>query len=92
MKYTIGKVADFLHISRDMIRYYEKPGLILSEQNEAINYRIYDNMAVFGLLEAIRHKNLNMIIKEIEKMRHGDYEGQIHRIIELQIKIGKKHV
>ena len=47
MKYTIGEVANFLHLSRDMIRYYEKRGVIVSERNESNNYRTYDNMAVF---------------------------------------------
>ena len=74
MKYTIGEVANFLHLSRDMIRYYEKRGVIVSERNESNNYRTYDNMAVFELLDTIQHKNLNLSIREIESMRHGDYE------------------
>ena len=74
MKYTIGEVANFLHLSRDMIRYYEKRGVIVSERNESNNYRTYDNMAVFELLDTIQHKNLNLSIREIEAMRHGDYE------------------
>ena len=74
MKYTIGEVASFLNLSRDMIRYYEKRSVIASERNESNNYRTYDNMAVFELLDTIQHKNLNLSIREIEAMRQGDYE------------------
>ena len=82
MKYLIGEVAEFLHISRDMIRYYEKRGMILSERNEVNNYRTYDNMAVFGLLDAIQHKHLNMSIREIEEIRKGDYESNMSRYLD----------
>lgn len=73
MKYTIGEVADFLHVSMDMI---------LSECNEASNYRIYDNMAIFGLLDAIQHKHLDMNIREIEEIRKGDYESNMSRYLD----------
>nr|WP_314630944.1 MerR family DNA-binding transcriptional regulator [uncultured Mogibacterium sp.] len=82
MKYTIGEVANFLHLSRDMIRYYEKRGVIVSERNENNNYRTYDNMAVFELLDTIQHKNLNLSIREIEAMRQGDYEHNKSRYLD----------
>lgn len=54
MNYTIGEVSDILNLSKDMIRYYEKQGVIQSHRNTANNYRYYDTDVIFWLLESIQ--------------------------------------
>ena len=50
--YSIGEVSTLLNLSRDMIRYYEKQGAIRASRGAENNYRRYDSMEVFWLLEA----------------------------------------
>lgn len=82
MEYTIGEVAEILHLSRDMIRYYEKQGTITSVRNAENNYRTYEIKDVFWLLEAIMHKNFGMNIKEITSFRSKDYEERFSAYLE----------
>lgn len=76
MNYSIGEVSDLLHLSRDMIRYYEKQGTIHSKRNSANNYRYYDEMDIFWLLEAMQHKSWGINISDISKVRMNQYAEQ----------------
>lgn len=77
MKYSIGEISAILNISRDMIRYYEKQGIIKAQRDPLNNYRYYDTKDLFWLLEAIEHKNLNIHISDIQNMRSNNYEKQM---------------
>lgn len=81
MDYSIGEVADLLNISRDMIRYYEKQGAIRSARNAANNYRSYDEMEVFWLLEAMQHKSWGIPISEISEIRRNEYSWSTERFL-----------
>ena len=83
MRYTIGEVSEILNISRDMVRYYEKQGVIQSHRNTSNNYRYYDTSIIFWLLESIQFKNLGINIKNISGVRMDDYVGQLVKHIEL---------
>ena len=72
-EYSIGEVSSLLNLSRDMIRYYEKQGAIHSKRNEANNYRTYDTMEIFWLMEAVQHKSWGIPISEITNIRHNQY-------------------
>lgn len=76
MLYTIGEVSELLHISRDMIRYYEKQGTIHSKRNSKNNYRCYDEMDIFWLWGAMRHKSWGFNIAEIPGIRLHQYNEQ----------------
>ena len=73
MEYSIGEVSELLALSRDMIRYYEKQGAIKSSRNNANNYRHYDDMEFFWLLEAMQHKSWGIPINEISGIRNNKY-------------------
>ena len=49
--YSIGEVSTLLHLSRDMIRYYEKQGAIKASRGTGNNYRKYAPMEVFQRYE-----------------------------------------
>lgn len=76
MNYSIGEVSELLHLSRDMIRYYEKQGTIHSKRNKTNNYRYYDEMDIFWLLEAMQHKSWGINISDISKVRMNQYAEQ----------------
>ena len=42
MRYKIGDVAKILGISTDLIRYYEKKGVVSPEKGQHNSYRYYD--------------------------------------------------
>ena len=85
-QYSIGEVSSLLNLSRDMIRYYEKQGAIHSQRNENNNYRTYDTMEVFWLLEAVQHKTWGVPINQITEMRQHQYTVSTDRFLELKIK------
>ena len=71
--YSIGEVSTLLNLSRDMIRYYEKQGAIKASRGAENNYRRYDSMEVFWLLEAMQHKSWGIPISEISGIRNHEY-------------------
>ncbi|MDF2887833.1 MAG: hypothetical protein K0R23_2218 [Lacrimispora sp.] len=77
MEYNIKEVSKILNISREMIRYYEKKGMINPKRKAANNYRTYDAMDIFYLMEAIQYQGWNMNIKNIRGMKEENYYAQI---------------
>jgi DNA-binding transcriptional MerR regulator len=71
--YSIGEVSTLLHLSRDMIRYYEKQGAIKASRGTGNNYRKYAPMEVFWLLEAMQHKSWGIPISDISAIRNHEY-------------------
>lgn len=73
MDYTIGEVSSMLNISREMIRYYEKQGAIKASRNTKNNYRSYDSIEIFWLLEAMQHKSWGIPISDIATIRENRF-------------------
>lgn len=73
MKYRIGDVSKMLHISDQMIRYYEKNGVIHPERSGDGQYRLYTEMDIFLLFEAMKYKEWDISIPEINDMISNDY-------------------
>ena len=68
MRYRIGDVSKMLKISDQMIRYYEKCGVIQPERSEDGKYRYYTDMDIFLLLEAMKYKELDINIADFGRM------------------------
>lgn len=77
MEYNIKEASKILNISREMIRYYEKKGMIIPKRIEANNYRSYDTMDIFFLMEAIQYQGWNINIKKIRGIKEENYYNQI---------------
>lgn len=77
MEYNIKEVSNILNISREMIRYYEKKGMISPRRKEENNYRSYDTMDIFFLMEAIQYQGWNINIKSIRGLKEENYYVQI---------------
>ena len=77
MEYSIRNVAEFLHLSREMIRYYEKWGVLAPKRNEQNNYRCYTILDVFQLMDAIQYRSWGIPVKEMERLRKGNFLEEV---------------
>ena len=84
--YSIGEVSTLLNLSRDMIRYYEKQGAIRASRGAGNNYRRYDSMEVFWLLEAMQHKSWGIPISEISRIRNHEYTINTEQFLGEEVK------
>lgn len=70
--YSIGEVSELLGISKEMIRHYEKRGIISPERNES-NYRAYSSSDIFTLCEMQQLKFWNIDLKKIADIKKDNY-------------------
>ncbi len=68
MKYKIGEVARILGISTDLLRYYEKKGVVTPEKNSNNDYRYYDSWDINFLVDCLWFKNFGFSIEQIADM------------------------
>ena len=68
VKYKIGDVARILGISTDLLRYYEKKGVVTPEKDEHNDYRYYDFWDINFLMDCLWFKNFGFSIEQIADM------------------------
>lgn len=68
MFYKIGDVSKMLGISRDIMRYYEKKGIVKPHKDENNDYRYYEVWDVNFLIECLWFKQFGFGMKEIERI------------------------
>ena len=71
-KYRIGEIAELLNVSKEMIRYYERCGIIAPDRTES-NYREYSALDQFSLMEAVVLSNFHLNIAEIGRVKNLEY-------------------
>lgn len=64
--YTIGEVSDFLGLSRDTLKFYEKKGLITPQKDHENGYRCYSDNDIYDILIINFYRDLDMEVKEIQ--------------------------
>lgn len=77
MEYHIRDLSEILQLSCDMIRYYEKKGVITPKRDEKNNYRVYSTMDLLNLAEAIHLKRFEINIGDIAYVKNNDYTKNI---------------
>lgn len=76
MRYKIGDVAKILGISTDLVRYYEKKGVVAPEKGQNNNYRYYDTWDINFLIDCLWYKNFGFSIDEIAGIESDStYDG-----------------
>ena len=79
MKYKIGDVARILGVSTDILRYYERKGVVTPEKDEHNDYRYYDSWHINFLMDCLWFKNYGFSIEQIADMVRiptvGELEG-----------------
>ncbi len=68
MKYKIGDVARILGVSTDILRYYERKGVVTPEKDESNDYRYYDSWHINFLMDCLWFKNYGFSIEQIADM------------------------
>lgn len=63
-KYRIGEIAELLNVSKEMIRYYERCGIIAPDRTES-NYREYSALDLAFLTEAVILSKFDLNIAEV---------------------------
>ncbi len=88
MKYKIGDVSKILGISTDLIRYYEKKGVVSPQKGPSNSYRYYDTWDINFLIDCLWYKNFGFSIDDISKLEsESTYESLMDCIDEKSIEI-----
>ena len=82
MKYKIGDVARILGISPDLLRYYEKKGVVKPEKNENNDYRYYDTWDINSLTDCLWFKNFGFSIEQIADIVRVPGVDELARMME----------
>lgn len=72
-QYKIGEIASIMNISKEMVRYYEKCGIIKPQRLENNNYRSYSVLDLFLLIEATVLAQFNVNMKDIQQIRKENF-------------------
>lgn len=68
MKYKIGDVSKILGISPDLLRYYQKKGVVRPTLGESNNYRYYDAWDINFLIDCLWFKNFGFGIEQTARL------------------------
>ena len=63
MKYKIGDVARILGISTDLLRYYEKKGVVRPVKDKANDYRYYEAWDINFLMDCLWTVSYTHLVK-----------------------------
>lgn len=67
-KYKIGEFANFLGVTPDLIKHYEKYEIIKGEQDISTNYRYYDISQASPIMYSKMYQNMGFTLKEISNL------------------------
>ncbi|MBR3310018.1 MAG: MerR family transcriptional regulator [Lachnospiraceae bacterium] len=82
MQYKIGDVAHILGISTDLLRYYEKKGVVTPSKDKQNDYRYYDAWDINFLIDCLWYKNFGFGIPQIAYMVSDCYYGDLISVLE----------
>lgn len=68
MKYKIGEVARILGVSPDLLRYYEKKGIVKPVKDPDNDYRYYEPWDVNFLMDCIWYKSFHFGIDQVAEI------------------------
>lgn len=78
MRYKIGDVAKILGISPDLLRYYEKKGVVKPVKDRTNDYRYYEPWDINFLIDCLWYKNFGFGIDQVAKIvSRSSYEDII---------------
>ncbi len=77
MEYKIGEMAKLFNISKEMVRYYEKCGVITPKRSKDNNYRVYTTSDFFMIGEIIQLQQFGVNIKDSKELRAKNFVGRM---------------
>lgn len=79
--YKIGDVARNLGVSSDLLRYYEKKGIVKPHKDEENDYRYYEAWDINFLIECLWYKQYDFGMKDIAKIISDSSYGELQQIL-----------
>lgn len=97
MKYKIGEVSKILGISPDLLRYYQKKGVVQPTLGESNNYRYYDAWDINFLIDCLWFKNFGFGIEQtahlVSSSTFDDVVSEMHtRCEEIEANIRREEL
>ena len=82
MRYKIGDVARILGISTDLLRYYEKKGVVTPQKDKNNDYRYYDAWDINFLIDCLWYKRFGFGIPQVAYMVTDCYHGDLVSLLD----------
>lgn len=92
MKYKIGDVARILGVSTDILRYYERKGVVTPEKDASNDYRYYDAWHINFLTDCLWFKNYGFSIEQIADMVRIPNAGELGNLFLLKEDELRAHI
>ena len=71
MGYTVGKFAKLLGQSTDILRYYEKTGLLLPDRDPDNDYRMFSESHALQVMNLRMYRSLDLTLGEMKDIARG---------------------
>ena len=82
MRYKIGDVSRILGISTDLLRYYEKKGVVQPQKDQTNDYRYYDTWDINFLIDCLWYKRFGFAIPQVAYMVTDCYHGDLISLLD----------
>ena len=82
MRYKIGEVSRILGISTDLLRYYEKKGVVQPQKDQSNDYRYYDTWDINFLIDCLWYKRFGFGIPQVAYMVTDCYHGDLISLLD----------
>ncbi len=92
MRYKIGDVARILGVSTDILRYYERKGVVTPEKDENNDYRYYDSWHINFLTDCLWFKNYGFSIEQTAEMLHIPNTAELSGLFENKEEELRAHI
>lgn len=84
-KYNIGKTARFLNISNELLRHYERLGLIEPERGKN-GYRFFSFKEIDKLQGIRRYRNMDFSLEDMDKLIYTADYGEVDGLLNQALK------
>lgn len=97
MKYKIGDIARILGVSPDLLRYYEKKGIVKPVKDPNNDYRYYEPWDVNFLMDCIWYKSFHFGIDQVAELITRSTADEVadvldRKVIELRAEIRRNEL
>ncbi len=97
MKYKIGDVSHILGISPDLLRYYEKKGIVHPVKDAHNDYRYYDPWDINFLMDCVWYKSFHFSLDEVHQIIASSTADQVagaldRKVTELRAQIRRNEL
>lgn len=92
MKYTIKKLAELAGVSTRTLRYYDQIGLLIPNEINKSNYRIYDEKNVNKLQQIMFYRSLDFSLQKIKQLMDDPNFSRLKALQEQQALLQAKQV